>query len=187
MKKKEKARVIKNERLAEDIYSLWIEAELADSVVPGQFVMVYPKTETRLLGRPISVCERKQGSLRLVFRTVGGGTREFASYREGDSIDLMGPLGNGFPIEEGKALLIGGGIGIPPLLGLAQARKKEDNLIVAGYRTEDTYLTGELSQAGLLYTAIESLPDKESEKASVDRTSVAVPSETAGDPASGLR
>ena len=157
MKKKETAKIIEKVRLAEDIYSLWIETEIAEESAPGQFVMVYPKAETRLLGRPISICESERGRLRLVFRTVGAGTREFAGYETGDTVELLGPLGNGFPIEEGRALLIGGGIGIPPLLGLARARKKEDNLIVAGYRTEDTYLTGDLSDAGILYTAIEKL------------------------------
>ena len=90
-------------------------------------------------------------------RIAGKGTREFSSYGPGTRFQVMGPLGNGFPKErcpEGKtALLIGGGIGIPPLAELAQQIEGE-SIVVAGYRDE-TFLTRELSAAGRLYVATE--------------------------------
>ncbi|MCM1539484.1 MAG: dihydroorotate dehydrogenase electron transfer subunit [bacterium] len=125
-KRKETAAVYSQRQLANGIYDMWIETELAEGAEPGQFLMVYPRSAATLLPRPISICEtrRKEGRLRLVYRVAGKGTAEFASYRGGEPIAVMGTLGNGFPLEqaEGKrVLLMGGGIGIPPMLGLAQA------------------------------------------------------------------
>lgn len=125
-KKKVTAAVYSQKQLADNIYDMWIETDLAEEALPGQFLMLYPKCAATLLPRPISICEaqRDAGRLRIVYRVAGKGTAEFASYREGDSIPIMGTLGNGFPLEEAagkRVFLMGGGIGIPPLLGLAQA------------------------------------------------------------------
>ena len=126
MKFREKARVLTCSRIAEDIFSLALETEkIAAAAMPGQFVSVYSKDSSRLLPRPISVCEadEKSGVLRLVFRIAGEGTREFSHLKEGETVELTGPLGNGFPLDEaeGKSVfLIGGGIGIPPMLELAK-------------------------------------------------------------------
>lgn len=108
--------------------------------------------------RPISICQidKEKGRLRIVYRVVGGGTEEMSSYSAGDDISLIGPLGNGFMQREGKkAILIGGGIGIPPMVGLAEALKdKAEVSVVAGYRDE-LFLTEELENAGKLYIATE--------------------------------
>lgn len=125
-KKKVTAKVCRQEQLAEGIYDMWIETDLAKEAKPGQFLMVYPHNAAMLLPRPISICEMRRGEnrLRLVYRVAGKGTAEFASYREGDSVSVMGTLGNGFSLEEAagkRVFVMGGGIGIPPLLGLAQA------------------------------------------------------------------
>ena len=100
-------------RLTEDVYSMWIEEpEMASQAKPGQFISVYTKDGAKLLPRPISICEINpaDGQLRIVYRVVGAGTEEFSHYQAGDSIEIMGPLGNGFPVEtagEGrKAFLI---------------------------------------------------------------------------------
>ena len=112
--------------LAPGVFSLWIDApEIAESAAPGQFVSIYTKSEARLLPRPISICEINRGEkmMRFVYRVVGEGTEEFSKLSSGDKIEVLGPLGNGFPIPEKKAILIGGGIGIPPMLALAKACK----------------------------------------------------------------
>lgn len=148
---KERAKVISQEELAKDIYSMWIETGIAKSAVPGQFVSLYTKSEARLLPRPISICETDKNLLRIVYRIAGEGTREFSSYKKGDGVDILGPLGNGFPITEewldNGAILIGGGIGIPPMLELAK-RLKGDKTIVVGYRDADTFLDKELEKYG---------------------------------------
>ena len=113
------------EQLTEDIFDMRIKAaQVAEDAVPGQFVSLYTKDGAKLLPRPISLCgiDREAGELRLVYRIAGAGTKEFSQLKAGDTIDVLGPLGNGFPMEPGKkAFLIGGGIGIPPMLELAKA------------------------------------------------------------------
>ena len=120
--KKVNAVIHSQEKLAEGIYSMWLDApEMAKAAVPGQFIAVYTNDQSKLLPRPISICEadKENGRLRIVYRIAGAGTKEFSAYKEGDTLDIMGPLGNGFPLKKKKAFLIGGGIGIPPMLELA--------------------------------------------------------------------
>ena len=88
--------------------------------------------------------------LRLVYRVVGKGTDEFKDLKENDQIKILGPIGNGFPLTDKKALCIGGGIGIPPMLETAKNLKNP--LIVAGYRDE-LFLDKELSEAGTLFVS----------------------------------
>lgn len=104
-KQKITARVVSQEILADGIFSMWIQAdEIARTARPGQFVSLYTRDASRLLPRPISICEtdRNMGRLRIVYRTAGAGTEEFSRYQAGEPVILMGPLGNGFPLEEGK-------------------------------------------------------------------------------------
>ncbi len=101
MKTYESGLVVKEGRLAGGIYELFIETEAAKSALPGQFVMLYPQHESTLLPRPISICEVLAGRvLRLVYRAVGKGTKEFSLYRQGENLRVLGPLGNGFPTSE---------------------------------------------------------------------------------------
>ena len=159
MKIKECCTVISQECIAKDIYSMWISTKaIAREAKPGQFVSVYTKDASRLLPRPISLCEidREKDALRIVYRIAGDGTREFSRLRAGDTIDILGPLGNGFPLEEAKGkrvMLMGGGIGIPPMLETAKVIQGE-KIIVSGYRDE-LFLTEELNAAGQLYLATE--------------------------------
>ncbi|MCR4922589.1 MAG: dihydroorotate dehydrogenase electron transfer subunit [Lachnospiraceae bacterium] len=152
---KERALVISQERLAEGIYSMWIRSSFAKDVKPGQFISIYTKDPSKLLPRPISVCQADAWKLRIVYRIAGEGTREFSDYKAGDELDILGPLGNGFPKKEGRAILIGGGIGVPPMVMLASTRKKEDTVIVSGYRSNDIFLEKELSERGELLIASE--------------------------------
>lgn len=139
--------------VAEGIISMWLLApEIASFAVPGQFLSLYCKNKDTLLPRPISICEtgRGEGTLRIVFRIAGAGTLEFSKMNAGEEIRILGPLGNGFPLSEcpkGKrAILIGGGIGIPPLLQLSK-EIKGDVTAVLGYRDADTFLLKEFQNA----------------------------------------
>ena len=159
MKYKETAVILEQREISEQIYSLWLHADDIVRVArPGQFVSVYCRDESRLLPRPISICEldKESGRLRLVYRAVGAGTQEFSFYGPGETLELVGPLGNGFPLDKGyeKPLLIGGGIGVPPMVELAKWLPG-DKAIVSGYRNGDLFLKEELSRNAALYVATE--------------------------------
>ena len=97
---KETAKVISQEKIATDIFSMWIETNAAKEAKPGQFISVYTKNDAKLLPRPISICEinEEKTALRIVYRTVGYGTKEFSGYKKDDEVTILGPLGNGFPL-----------------------------------------------------------------------------------------
>ena len=159
MKYKETAVILEQREISEQIYSLWLHADdIVREARPGQFVSVYCHDESRLLPRPISICEldKESGRLRLVYRAVGAGTQEFSGYGPGETLELIGPLGNGFPLDKGyeKPLLIGGGIGVPPMVELAKWLPG-DKAIVSGYRNGDLFLKEELSRNAALYVATE--------------------------------
>ena len=119
-------RVAGQERLTGDVYRIRIEGVFLEDFTreakPGQFVNVYMKDKSTLLPRPVSICRIHSGQLELVYRVVGKGTREMAGYHRGNAIRLSSPLGKGFELsgcQSGSALLVGGGVGTPPLLQLA--------------------------------------------------------------------
>lgn len=146
--KKVSVSVHKQEKLADGIYSMWLDApELAKESVPGQFIAVYTNDKSKLLPRPISICEadKENGRLRIVYRIAGAGTLELSGYGAGAMLDIMGPLGNGFPLKDKKAFLIGGGIGIPPMLELAKNLDCEKTAVL-GYRDADTFLADEIGK-----------------------------------------
>lgn len=153
---KETAVVYSQEELAPEIYSMWITTEAAKEAKPGQFISVYSKDGSRLLPRPISICEADadEGRLRIVYRIAGAGTKEFSSFESGDSIEIMGPLGNGFPQEGENVFLIGGGIGIPPMLELAKNLNCEKQMVL-GYRDENLFLKDEFEAYGEVFVATE--------------------------------
>ena len=103
------------------------------------------KPKTAFLGRPISVCEVNGNEITFVYAVVGKGTEEFKTLRNGDIIEIVGPLGNGFDTSKdyGKVALVGGGIGIAPLVELSKALRKNNEDIkmdfYGGYR-DDVYL-----------------------------------------------
>lgn len=118
--------VVDQNALGSGIYDLTLKTtNIAKVAKAGQFVSVYSNDRSKLLPRPISLCgiDRDEDTIRLVYRVTGEntGTEEFSKLVMGDKIRILGPLGNGFTVEpEKKAFLIGGGIGVPPMLQLAK-------------------------------------------------------------------
>lgn len=153
--------IISQEKIASDVYSMWIKtSDIAVNARAGQFITVYSKDGSRLLPRPISICEVDGDNLRIVYRTVGKGTTEFSRYTAQETIEVMGPLGNGYDKLNRKAILIGGGIGIPPMLELAKELSSDERYsqadadIVLGYRDE-LFLQEELAKYGRVTIATE--------------------------------
>lgn len=163
MKQKVTAKVISQKEIAANIFDMWIETEIAKQAAAGQFICIYPRDKSTLLPRPISICEISthdpsgKAALRIVYRIAGKGTAEFSGYRAQEDIEILGPLGNGFPLEKAKGkkvFLMGGGIGVPPILQLAK-EMQADKQIVAGYRDNQLFLAEDLKKYGRVYVATE--------------------------------
>ena len=149
--------ILSNEMIEKDVYKMVIcQEEAAKSALPGQFVNLYTKSESMLLPRPISICEIGEDTLTLVYGVVGKGTQEFSSYKAGDAIKLTTALGNGFtPVEAKVHILVGGGIGVPPLVELAKHLEGE-KIAVIGFR-EAPFLHDRLEALGVkVYVATDS-------------------------------
>lgn len=164
--------VVSQKTIATDIYDLTIQTkDIAAYAKAGQFISLYCNDGTKLLPRPISLCgiDREAGTLRMVYRVTGEntGTEEFSKMKEGDTVRVLGPLGNGFDLGSKKAFLIGGGIGIPPMLQLAKELNCEKTAVL-GYRDElflledfkevcDTYIATEDGSAGTKGNVIDAI------------------------------
>lgn len=118
----DKYTVTEKKTLAKEIYSVTVKApEVVKAAKSGQFVTI--TAEGFSLRRPISICEinKAEGTMRLVFEVRGKGTEQIAHVNAGDNLDILAPLGNGFRIPDGKrVIVVGGGIGVPPLLDVAK-------------------------------------------------------------------
>lgn len=174
---REQGVVLSNGQIGTGIFDLKLKTEkIAAAAKPGQFVSIYSNDNSRLLPRPISICgaDKETGELRLAFRVAGKGTEEFSRLAAGEKVDLAGPLGNGFPLERafatdeseagavknseagaGKAegrrvFLIGGGIGIPPMVQLA---KTLTECAKAAESAEAMQSAGQPQEAGRLQSA----------------------------------
>lgn len=134
--------VISKKQITETIYDFTISAkEIADIAKPGQFVQV--KVDGFMLRRPISLAGIENGNIRLIFEVKGEGTASLANIKEGDSLDILGPLGHGFTMlpKYKKVILIGGGIGTPPMVPLA---KYYDNAkAIIGFRSAENVILKE--------------------------------------------
>lgn len=160
-KTKESLKIVSQEEIGKNIFSMWLQADhMAANAKPGQFLSLYTRDGSKLLPRPISICEidRENGRIRLVYRVTGKntGTEAFSRLHPGVTIETLGPLGNGFPLKEAegkKVFLIGGGIGIPPMLETAK-ELNADKTAVLGYRDE-LFLKDEFEKYADVYVATE--------------------------------
>lgn len=155
-KARESCKIIKHNEIAAGIFEMVVATtDIPKEAKAGQFVNIYCKSDARLLPRPISICEvdTKEHWLKLVYAVVGNGTKEISKLKVGEEIDVLGPLGNGYSIKEDSkvSLLVGGGVGTPPLVELAKQIKGK-KMIYLGFRTEP-YLVEELKKYGDVYVA----------------------------------
>ena len=127
--------VIKNEEIATGIFDLWVENPTLSSIAkPGQCAHILVPGNT--LRRPISRCDADKSCLRLVYQVKGEGTEILSRINEGEYLDIIAPLGNGFDIKEDKKYcFIGGGIGVPPML--YASKMKEKPVVITGFRNKD--------------------------------------------------
>ncbi|MBP2637605.1 MAG: pyrK 2 [Firmicutes bacterium] len=134
------AQVLEHGLIAGDVWNLVIAApEIARQTKPGQFVHIRINDSLEpLLRRPFSIadCDAAKGTLTIIYRVVGRGTALMTQLKPGDTINCMGPLGNGFQLTAQRPLLVGGGMGLAPLLFLARAFCSLPATILMGGRNE---------------------------------------------------
>ncbi len=152
--KDERAKILENTLIAADTYRMVLQSSLCEDLKAGQFVNLLVPGFT--LRRPISVSsfDKEAEEYTLLYKVLGEGTQKMAEMKAGDTVQVIGPLGNGFPIETAESiLLIGGGAGTGPLVQLAKELKDagcRKIRVVLGFPTkEDIYGVEDFSALGI--------------------------------------
>lgn len=142
--------VTDNRPIARDVWEMTLRGDTSAISHPGQFVEI--RLSGLFLRRPISVCSWDKESIRLIYKVIGKGTACLSDARQGDLLDVLTGLGNGFSIPEAKGkriAIIGGGVGVPPLYGLIQKISKEDISCVLGFNAaEDMFYEKQFEEIG---------------------------------------
>lgn len=144
--------ILENGEISPGIFKMVVASNRIESTAkPGQFVNLYCREGSRILPRPISICEidKEKNTLSLVYGVVGKGTKEFSDMKAGEYIGLLGPLGSGFKIDDqvDDHIIVGGGLGVPPLLELIKHLKGQIKVYL-GFRSEP-YLVEEFEKYGV--------------------------------------
>ncbi len=131
--------ILTNEPLTSTVYKMTLSGDTTPITAPGQFVNI--KLEGQFLRRPISVCDCEDGLLTLIYKVVGRGTEQMSKMLSGEKLDLLTGLGNGYDttLTGDHPLLLGGGVGVPPLYMLAKQLRAEGKTVsvVPGFNTKD--------------------------------------------------
>lgn len=138
MYKQNKYKILSNEKIAKDVYKMILEGDTQYITAPGQFINI--KLNDKFLRRPISVCDCDDSTITIIYKVVGSGTEYMSTLEEGEILDILTGLGNGYDISKStKPLLIGGGVGVPPLYMLAKKliEAGQRPVVILGFNTKD--------------------------------------------------
>ena len=131
-------RIRSNEALTDSVYKMVLEGDTSAITAPGQFVNI--QLSGKFLRRPISVCDYDAETLTIVYKVVGAGTEQMSEMKAGEELDILTGLGNGYDLSltGEKPLLIGGGVGVPPMYNLAKVLKAQgkDVTVILGFNTK---------------------------------------------------
>ena len=131
--------IVSNEKIAKDVFRMILSGDTSDLKNPGQFVNI--KLDGFFLRRPISVCDYDEGSLTLIYKVVGEGTEVMSEMCKGEKLDILTGLGNGFDtsLSGENPVVIGGGVGVPPMFNLARKLISEGKTVTAvlGFNKEE--------------------------------------------------
>jgi len=144
-------RIGENLPLTKDVWRMRLTGDVSGAERPGQFVNL--KLEGHFLRRPISVFDRGEDSLTLIYKTVGEGTRQMAGMPPGETLDVLTGLGNGYDLSRSgpRPVLLGGGVGVPPLYWLARELRgqgKEVRAVLGFNRREEVFAEEEFRALG---------------------------------------
>lgn len=138
MYKENNYKILSNEKIAKDVYKMILEGDTQYITAPGQFINI--KLSGKFLRRPISVCDCDESTVTIIYKIVGGGTEQMSSLKKGEILDVLTGLGNGYDITKSKKpLLIGGGVGVPPMYLLAKRliESGQSPVVVLGFNTKE--------------------------------------------------
>ena len=141
-----------NEKLTDSVYKMTLAGDTTAIERPGQFVNI--QLDGLFLRRPISVCDVEKGKLTIIYKVVGKGTEKMSKFKGGEELDVLVGLGNGYftDFSEDKPLLIGGGVGVPPLYYLAKCLLKEGKTptVILGFnKAEEIFMKEEFESLGV--------------------------------------
>ncbi|MEE1010879.1 MAG: dihydroorotate dehydrogenase electron transfer subunit [Acutalibacteraceae bacterium] len=144
-------KIISNNRLTKDIYEMKLEGDTSHITAPGQFINI--QLDGFYLRRPISICDYDDKTITIIYKVVGHGTEAMAELEAGESLDILCGLGNGFDTSKcnGKAVLIGGGVGVPPMYNLCKkliAEGKKVSVILGFNTASEIFYKSEFEQLG---------------------------------------
>ena len=147
--------IVENIPLTADVWRMRLAGDTSAIAHPGQFVNI--RLDGLYLRRPISVCDWDGEGLTLIYRVVGAGTAQLAGMRPGEALDCLSGLGNGYDVSAcpDNAVLVGGGVGVPPLVGLAKAlvaAGKRPSAILGFNRAEEIFCRDEFAALGVPVT-----------------------------------
>jgi dihydroorotate dehydrogenase electron transfer subunit len=125
--------ILQNTKVGDDVYALTVHGgALVNQAQPGQFIHLQIPAENVFLRRPFGIADTDEGTLTMYYRVTGKGTRALTGLQQGDTVNCLGPLGNGFSLSSKRPLLVGGGMGLAPLLLLAKSFQGEVDVLMGG-------------------------------------------------------
>lgn len=131
--------IASNEKIAKDIYKIVLSGNVDDVTKPGGFVNI--KIDGFYLRRPLSVCDVEKNNLVLIYKVVGKGTQKLSTMTTGEELDILTGLGNGYDLSKSNdaPLLVGGGVGVPPLYFLCKKLREQNKkvIVVMGFKSAD--------------------------------------------------
>ena len=132
-------KIVSNKPLTKDVFEMILSGNTSAITAPGQFINI--KLDGFYLRRPISICDYDNNTVTILYKVVGGGTEAMSRLESGAELDILCGLGNGFDVSKSgeKPVLIGGGVGVPPLYNLAKKLKDEGKTVtvILGFNTSD--------------------------------------------------
>lgn len=138
MYKQNSYKILLNEKIAKDVYKMILEGDTQYITASGQFINI--KLESKFLRRPISVCDYDENTVTIIYKVVGEGTEMMSQLPVGETLDVLTGLGNGYDISNGtKPLLIGGGVGVPPMYNLCKKliAAGQQPTVILGFNTKE--------------------------------------------------
>lgn len=131
-------KILSNKKIAKDVFEMVLEGDTQYITAPGQFINI--QLDGRFLRRPISVCDYDDTTVTIIYKVVGEGTEMMSALSAGETLDVLTGLGNGYDISQGtKPMLIGGGVGVPPMYNLCKKliAAGQKHVVILGFNTKD--------------------------------------------------